>query len=83
MKAPRVLAWITPLAGALVGLSLAFAFPYRYGGSHSCPPGARVEDCTYPADLPGQRIAWTTGGVVVGLLVVGLARAWSWWRAME
>lgn len=57
-----------PFAGALVGLVVALAFPWPLGPGHSCPSGAPVSSCFYPADVGEQRVLWALFGFVVGVL---------------
>jgi len=60
------------LAGAVGGYLLAVAYPRQHGQAHHCPAGAPTSSCFYPADLDGQRIAWSFAGGICALLLVGL-----------
>ena len=69
MARRRPILLLAPLAGALIGLVLALAFPWPHGATHSCPSGVPIAACYYPADLTAQRLLWTGIGLAIGLLI--------------
>ena len=72
MTKGRAFAILMLLAGSVGGYLLAVAYPSQHGQPHGCPYGAPASSCFFPADLHDQRIAWSVGGGLCALLLVGL-----------
>lgn len=72
-----------PLLGGVAGLLLAVTQPNQFGRTHSCPLGASLSACNYPADLTAQRVSWAVCGLLIGLLLMAGVSIVRFWRSLD